>query len=72
MTELTEDESQFHISLFRGMQHHLKQILAWKENLDQPQPKRHRNDCNDKRTIQTIRFWITGYLNGLILGGWIK
>jgi len=34
MTELTEDESQFHISLFRGMQHHLKQILAWKENLD--------------------------------------
>ena len=50
----------------------LDQTLRWKANLDHPQDKRSRNDCNDKEIVQSIRYWTTSYLNGVILQGWVK
>jgi hypothetical protein len=51
---------------------YLDQISRWKNNLDHPQTLRRRKDCNDRATVQSIQFWLQGYLNGLILIGWIK
>lgn len=45
----------------------LRQLLAWRDNLDFSKKIRKRKDCNDKRTIQSIQYWYKSYLNGLKL-----
>jgi hypothetical protein len=49
------------------LKNNLNEILAWKANLDEPQHKRRRKDCNDKTTIQTLQYWLRSYQNTLSL-----
>jgi hypothetical protein len=51
---------------------YLTQIRDWRSNLELPQKERKRKDCNDITTVHSVKYWYQGYVNGLILHGWIK
>ena len=69
---MSEVDEQYIMSLCRGTETALKQLIAWKANLDQPKALRYRKDSNDISTIGSVKYWYQSYLNGLRLLGWLQ